>query len=871
MAKKWVEVAASPEFNALAPQQQEEARQQYWREVVAPNVPQDQLQSVQSEFDADTLPTIANPSAKPLDVEITGGQSVPAGDYAQMRQQEGAQVPYPTPTSPAANDSASARMISGQPAPQPEGNAVGRALGQIGGRQVLQGAYGLIGALGGDLLDHYVLGPVDRVLGTEGTSFQLGTGGRGYRQAASDFADSLGMYKPQTAKERIYSDVGEALTGTALTMGLGSLLSGGATAASSAASKLGDLLSGQPVRQVISTVGGATGSSVARESGADGNTQMLAGLAGGLGPDLLGTGGAAAVRGLVRGRNGDAMSQTIKDFESVGATPSVGQASGNRAIQGVESLLSGAPTSTGVMSRFAEKQAEDIGSGLRAAGAGLSRRSSGEDAGRAIQRGIHGPDGFIAQYKETQRQLYDAVDQHIPAGTGVDLSNTRQALAALNAPIKGAPNTSKLFQNGRIMGIEGALNRDLAIPTAPQQVLDDALAKLDSLYASRNAATQDSGRFAAYANDQANAAQRYYPVDGMPRFPARYTPAQANVQPGLDAASEAADIARGRVSSAQQIESTLGELQAAADAAGGRLPYEAIKKLRTLVGAELDDAGLASDLPRSKFKALYAALSKDLEGAAGEAGPDAMQAFRRANNYTRAGHERVDAIAKVIDRNGGPEAVFNAVMDGTRDGATTLRAVMQSIPRDAQRSLTAAVVKRMGMPTPGQAGIDGAEQFSAATFMTNWNRVSPEAKRALFDRYGPSFSKNMDQIARVANNIKQGSRVYANPSGTANRAAAYTYGASLVASMFDPTLISTGGLIGGGLAANGAARYLTDPRAVRWLAKATEMPRHALVVNARMLAQSANKAGDENMMQLAQDVENAIGNSGPAEDNNRNQ
>lgn len=97
MAKKWAEVAASPEFNALEPQQQEEARQQYWREVVAPNVPQDQLQSVQSEFDADTLPTIANPSAKPLDVEITGGQSVPAGDYAQMRQQEGAQVPVAKP------------------------------------------------------------------------------------------------------------------------------------------------------------------------------------------------------------------------------------------------------------------------------------------------------------------------------------------------------------------------------------------------------------------------------------------------------------------------------------------------------------------------------------------------------------------------------------------------------------------------------------------------------------------------------------------------------------------------------------------------------------------------------------------------------
>lgn len=97
MAKKWVEVAASPEFNALEPQQQEEARQQYWREVVAPNVPQDQLQAVQAEFDADTKPTIANPSAQPLNVDITGGQSVPAADYAQMRKQEGVQVPMAKP------------------------------------------------------------------------------------------------------------------------------------------------------------------------------------------------------------------------------------------------------------------------------------------------------------------------------------------------------------------------------------------------------------------------------------------------------------------------------------------------------------------------------------------------------------------------------------------------------------------------------------------------------------------------------------------------------------------------------------------------------------------------------------------------------
>lgn len=731
MAKKWVEVAASPEFNALAPQQQEEARQQYWREVVAPNVPQDQLQAMQSEFDADTKPTIANPSAQPLDVDITGGQSVPAADYAQMRQQEGAQVPVASPS-------------------------LGQEIG-LGARTLLQGAGGLLGAVGGDALNHFVINPALRAVGL-GNQQALP-----YRDEAAGLADKLGLPRPQGAQQRVLNDVGEALTGTGLTMGLGSLLSGGATAAPSAASKLGDLLSGQPVRQVIGTVGGATGSSVARESGADEKTQMLAGLAGGLGPDLLGTGGAAAVRGLVRGRNGDAMSQTIKDFESVGATPSVGQASGNRAIQGVESLLSGAPTSTGVMSRFAEKQAEDIGAGLGRMADNLSRNASGERAGRAIESGVQ---TFNNNVGAMRRALYWQADQFIPSNTPMPLSNTQQALGVLITPNPGAAATTGALVNPKIQQMAQNLSADL----------------------------------------------------------------QAN---------------------------------------GGAIPYAAVKDLRSRIGEALSDYSLTPDSTTREYRKLYAALSQDLEQAAKGMGQDAERAAKRANNYTKYSSARLEQIERVVDKNGGPEKVFNAAMQGTRDGGTTLHAVMQSLPPDGQKAVTAAVIKRMGMATPGAQDAAG-DVFSAATFMTNWNRVSPEAKRALFDRYGPSFSKNMDQIARVANNIKQGSRVYANPSGTANKAAAYTYGASLVASMFDPTLISTGSLIVGGIGANGVARYLTDPRAVRWLAKATEMPRHALVVNARMLAQSANKAGDENMMQLAQDVENAIGNSGPAEDNGRN-
>lgn len=297
-----------------------------------------------------------------------------------------------------------------------------------------------------------------------------------------------------------------------------------------------------------------------------------------------------------------------------------------------------------------------------------------------------------------------------------------------------------------------------------------------------------------------------------------------------------------------EIAKSLGEDMMAARATGQMgIPYQAVKDLRSRIGEELADFSLSPDRPTAQYKRLYAALSQDMEQAAREQGPDAMQAMRRANAYTRASSARLEQVQRVVDKNGGSEKVFNAVMAGTQDGGTTLRAVMQSLPKEGQRAVTAAVIKRMGLPTPGQAGL-GEAQFSAQTFLTNWNRVSPEAKRALFDRHGPQFSRDMDKIARVAENIRDGSKVFANPSGTANRAAAIGYYGSLAA--------TTGGaamgvgvaplvyLLGGGAAANVAARAMTNPKLVHWLARTTELPASALPQQIVLLKQIAKDDPD---------------------------
>ncbi|WP_211368934.1 hypothetical protein [Pseudoxanthomonas jiangsuensis] len=615
-----------------------------------------------------------------------------------------------------------------QATPEQRSGSLARDLG-MSARSVIQGAGGLLGAVGGDAFNHYLV-PGDQP---------------SYRDAAAGLADRLGLPKPETGRERVMGDIGEALTGTGLTMGLGGVLNAGrgALTAPSVRTAAADLLTAQPKLQAVSTATGAGAAGVARESGAGEGTQLAAGLIGGLAPGVGSAGTAAALRGAVRGRSGEQMRRTINDFARVGATPSVGQASGNWFAQGAENLLAGGPTSAGVMNRFAERQADDIGAGLRQVADGLSPRASGEQAGRAIERGAQ---SLRNNTNAVKRALYWQADRLIPETTPAPLSNTWQTVVRLTTPDPGAAATT------------GAL-----------------------------------------------------------------------VQPS---------IARLR----QNLEQDLA-------AGGGALTYSALKRVRSEIGEAISNSSPlnpTSDI--RELRQLYGALSRDMEAVAQAQGPEAVAAARRANNYTRAAADRLEQVERVIDKNGGPERVFQAAMAGTRDGGTTLRAVMQSLPKDGQRAVTAAVIKRMGMPTPGQAGAEAAEEFSASTFLTNWNRVSPEARRALFDRHGPGFTKQMDRIARVAENLREGSRVYANPSGTANRAAAMTYGASLVGSLFTG---GTAALVAAGAGANALARWMTNPTVVKRLADATVLPKGAIPGVIQSMRVAAERDGDQGLSEVA--------------------
>jgi len=850
----------------------------------------------------------------------------------------------------------------------------------MGGRSVIQGAGSLLGAFGGDAFNYAVTDPIRKLMHSPDLADVVaGRDGfvptASYRDTGAWVADKLGLPKPQTSTERVYNDINEALTGTALTLGAGGLINAGRSAAASptVASRVGDFLTAQPVLQTVATATGSGAAGATREAGGGTGAQLVAALAGGLVPGaatavvpkaasgIVPAAASAAVRRVARGSDPSVIQQTLDTFQNAGVQPSVGQATGNRFLQAAETMLGSVPGSAGRIDKFAQGQAaqfgdriDDIASALAPAGQVVDP----ETAGLAIQRGITGPGGFKELSRAESNALYRQLDELIPQDARVDVSNAQAALADLNAAIPGAPSTSRFFQNGRLQGIEGALAQDtqgiegvLSRPGMRDQVADlrtdlqgqaaarrgelaqetnqqrqemlaasgqerDALVaeqealrdKLSSMIETRRAELvqqaeeQARGLYAEQFRIQQENQRRQLlgmnnlepelsDADIASRIPTRaqidaQLPTQADIEAQL---LSTADI-DARVTSPQQINQQLTPDASITDAnfgqdyverqvqqflqqqVDGKLPYEALQKLRTLVGREIDNSSLVSDVPRSKWRSLYGALSADMEQAVKATGnPKAVETFEAANRHHADYIQRLERIETVLNRNGG-EDIYNAATRGLKEGATMLREVMRSLPVEDQKMVSSAFIRRMGRAVGSQQD-DQASLFSMNTFLTNYANMSPQAKQVLFKGYGPEFAENMETIAKATSKIREGSQVFANPSGTARQGAligqvAGTLSAAGGALASGNTNLAILALLGSGASAtiaNFAGRTFTSPKAVGWLARTTRMPAGDLVAQLNVLRRIGRNNEEPELVDLADGIEAELSGTGSTE------
>ena len=261
----------------------------------------------------------------------------------------------------------------------------------------------------------------------------------------------------------------------------------------------------------------------------------------------------------------------------------------------------------------------------------------------------------------------------------------------------------------------------------------------------------------------------------------------------------------------------------------GQLPFQALQRVRSLVGEQLSNPGIVSDVPTAQLKQLYGAISDDIRAAANAAGPDAARAFSRANAFYRAGQQRIQNTLEPLVKNKTPERVFQSLMSGAKTGPTQIRTLYRSLTPAQEDIVTGSIIRKLGTANPGQQGAEGAD-FSFSTFLTRWNQIDGKARDAIFNRgRNVTMGQDISALARYAERVKESSRAFANPSGTAGATAGNIANAAAVGGVLATPLLGTPALfipLGLGAVAgssNVAARMMTSPRVVNWLAQATRL------------------------------------------------
>lgn len=254
------------------------------------------------------------------------------------------------------------------------------------------------------------------------------------------------------------------------------------------------------------------------------------------------------------------------------------------------------------------------------------------------------------------------------------------------------------------------------------------------------------------------------------------------------------------------------------------LPYSVVKAFRTKIGNDISDPMVVADVPRAELKQLYAALSQDMREAAKQAGPSALMLFDRANAYNAAGMKRIETFVGDLVKSGTPEEAYRYAMGQAKDGATRLFALRRSMDQDQWGVLASEVLRKMGEPTPGTAGVQSS--FSPAKFLTEFSKLSESgAADALFKGtpYAALVPK-LESLAKVSAAIKD-TAAMANPSGTASAnvymniltGGAIGAGASSLSGN-DPITGAAAGVVG----PYAAAKLMTSPKFVDWLVSASK-------------------------------------------------
>ena len=248
----------------------------------------------------------------------------------------------------------------------------------------------------------------------------------------------------------------------------------------------------------------------------------------------------------------------------------------------------------------------------------------------------------------------------------------------------------------------------------------------------------------------------------------------------------------------------LGKIIKDSDTYNGKIPYNSLKKYRSLIGASIGDKFKVGDADRQLLKGMYSTLSEDMQSAFANKGDDALKSFNKANEFYKAGVDKIESqLTKVINSKI-PEDVYRNAISGTRLGGTKINSLMKGLEPKEKDIVRSQVIKQLGYK-------DAEGAFNPAKFFTEFNKISSEAKNAIFNT---EQKTSLNGLMRVISRLKDVD-ARGNFSNTTSHALLPMLG---VGAWFQPVGIASA--IG---TANVSARLLTSPKFVNWLTSGVKL------------------------------------------------
>lgn len=657
--------------------------------------------------------------------------------------------------------------------------------------------------------------------------------------------------KPETAAGRYANSAGEMI-GESLPM-MGSMYAMAPAIARQAAAApaqtiLGRVVQGgaqqfvnSPVRTVAMDAAGAGAAGLARQRAEDAGYgaigQTVAAVGGGLVPGVLGA-YSSALRGATAAPIGNPTAQSTARARQVAADADsaafnehqvrpFGPAFNQGPIASIGKQVTETPLVGSSLRNNLDETYQDMRNASDRLAARISPDATPETAGIAAQQGLERfKNAGLADLPQTT-----VTNLGLPA-TRMGPPHTVMSQGALNAANQAAPIragiSANTAQTSRGVTVPNARPQSqmLTARTGAEHLTDDQLATLV------RAPSADTS-FGARAEGLYERAWRMVPQmlrsDGTTNSNRLAAVNTRNALGSIEGNIASQIVSQGA------IRGDLAERLASPSAHFGLADLRAI---RTEVGRSIGNYSpmAQNTLDRSQLKHLYGALSRDievgLETLANRAairttanGPNnvsvqtareaasALHAMRTADRYFRQGMERMDRFAGVVNAQspeGAAKRLVSAALDGTKGNIRMFRSAMAGLQPEERAQFGAMVVREMGAPIPSARGIVQETGFSANSFVTNFQKMSPEARNLVF---APEHRQSLEELFRVANRISN-VEALANTSRSGTNTMNVTGMVGSAASILHGDFVTPLAIGGSALA---SSVLMSSPRYTQWL------------------------------------------------------